>query len=430
MIPKDEVYWYTLPPPLPTSEAAPLSSNLSVPVVVIGGGMAGLMCAQRLLEKQVDCIVLEKSFCGSGATGKSSGFITPDSELELSGLLKSEGPSEAGRLWDFAGGGVRSIRETIHRHGIDCDYQVQDSLFVAASAGQADTIKNEHEAHRKLGYPSEHYGADTLPAVLGSRSYHGALRTSETFGISAYLYCRGLKEALKARGVRIYEGTAARRIEEHEVRTDHQSIRADKVMVCTDRFLPELGIIPQEIYHAQTFLAVSRPLADGDIVRLFPQKPLMVWDTDLIYQYFRLIGGGRLLLGAASLLHTYGRRENHEPRGILRKMKAYVARAFPGLNVEWEFLWPGMLGVSKDFLPLAGKHPRFRDSYFMGGAAGLPWAAALASYMADKMIEGRDDLDGHFSPDRPFPVGRGLQAALSKPLSFALSHGATKYFSP
>ena len=428
MIPKDEVYWFTLKPALAPVEARTLMPNLSTSVVIIGGGMAGLMCAQRLRESQVDCIILEDKFCGSGATGKSSGFITPDSELGLRDLLTSVGSQEAKRLWDFASGGVRAIEETILRHGIACDHQAQDSLFVASSARKAEVIKAEHRAHQRLGYPSELYSSDALPAVLGSRSYRGAVRTPDTFGICAYLYCQALKDALASGGMRIYERTPAKHIEEGRVQTDHFVIEADKVIVCTDRFLPELGIIPNEIYHAQTFLAVSRPLVESDVARLFPGKPLMVWDTDLIYQYYRLIGGRRLLLGASSLVQTYCPREKHDPRSILSKMEAYLEKVFPDLNVELEYLWPGMIGVSKDFLPLAGKHPQFKNTYFMGGAAGLPWAAALGYYMADKLVEGRDDLDSRFTPNRPFPIGRGIQAALRKPISFALSHGVKKYF--
>jgi len=428
MCPKDEVYWYTLRPFAPPVRTRTLASDLEVPIAIIGGGIAGLMCAQRLREKNIDCIVLDRSFCGSGATGKSSGFITPDSELELTTLVKSKGPTEARRLWDFAKAGVSAIERTIQEYGLLCDYQVQDSLFVANSLKRAQTIQAEHKAHQELGYPSEYYSAEALPSILGSRAYYGAIRTSETFGMSGYLYCQGLKGVLEQRGVRIYEGVAARRIQAHRVETESHSIAADKVILCTDRYLPELGIVPLDVYHAQTFLAISKPLSDGDLRRLFPASPLMIWDTDLIYQYYRLIAGGRLLVGAASLLYTYALHEKHDARGIVRKIETYLTRVFPGMNVELEYLWPGLIGVSKDFLPLAGKHPHLEDVFFMGAAAGLPWASALGYYMADKLIDGRSDLDGHFAPDRPFPIGHGLETVLRRPVSFALCHGATKYF--
>ena len=73
-------------------------------------------------------MVIEKDFCGSGASGKTSGFITPDSEIELSSLLDTYGPEKAKHIWEFVISGVESIRKNIERHGISCDYQKQDSL--------------------------------------------------------------------------------------------------------------------------------------------------------------------------------------------------------------------------------------------------------------------------------------------------------------
>ena len=65
--------------------------------------------------------------------------------------------------------------------------------------------------------------------------------------------------------------------------------------------------------------------------------------------------------------------------------------------------------------------------HFAGGAAGLPWAAALGRYLAERILEGRDELDATLSVDRRFPIGRHLQALLGTPAAFALSHGLSKY---
>ena len=50
--------------------------------------------------------------------------------------------------------------------------------------------------------------------------------------------------------------------------------------------MPEFGLAGDDVFCVQTFLAVTRPLADGMLARLFPDQPVMVWDSDLIYQYF------------------------------------------------------------------------------------------------------------------------------------------------
>ena len=90
--PKSEVYWYTLKKPT----IKKLEENKEVDIVIVGGGIAGLMCAKKLKEKNpaLSILVLESSVCGAGATGKSSGFITPDSELELGDIVSQFGEVE------------------------------------------------------------------------------------------------------------------------------------------------------------------------------------------------------------------------------------------------------------------------------------------------------------------------------------------------
>ena len=80
----NQVYWYNKK----EIEYLPiLNDHKKAEVVVVGGGMAGLSVAQRLIREGKQVSLIEKDFCGSGASGKTSGFITPDSEIELSSLI-------------------------------------------------------------------------------------------------------------------------------------------------------------------------------------------------------------------------------------------------------------------------------------------------------------------------------------------------------
>ncbi|MBI3495324.1 FAD-dependent monooxygenase [Candidatus Berkelbacteria bacterium] len=60
---KQNVYWYSLKNPHPTK---PFSGVIKTSVAVIGGGMAGLSCAQQLNDAGISAVVIEKDFCGSG----------------------------------------------------------------------------------------------------------------------------------------------------------------------------------------------------------------------------------------------------------------------------------------------------------------------------------------------------------------------------
>ena len=88
-------------PPLPALEGA-----VHADVVVVGGGMMGLMCARTALARGQRVCLVEADTCGAGASGRSSGLITPDSELELRDLVQQFGNAEARKLWEFALRGV------------------------------------------------------------------------------------------------------------------------------------------------------------------------------------------------------------------------------------------------------------------------------------------------------------------------------------
>ena len=424
--PKPEVYWYTLKKP----SIKKLAKSKEVDVVIVGGGIAGLMCAKRLKEKDpaLSIIVLESSICGSGATGKSSGFITPDSELELGDIVDQFGEVEGKKIWEFVKGGVESIRATIEKHNIECDYSVQDSLFIANNKKGFKKVSQEYKVQTEVGYNATLYDASHIENVIGSKNYEGGVHTKGTFGMIAYLFVQELKELLVKQGIEVYEETPVSEILSHKVVCENYTVSAKKIIVCTDRFLPKFKLASSEIYHAQTFLAVSAPLQKNDIKKIFPTSPMMVWDTDLIYQYYRIVQGDRLLVGAASLLYTYAPNAKTFSPNVLNKMKKYINQKFPYLDIHFEYFWPGLIGVSKDFLPVIGQDPHLEDVYFVGAAAGLPWAAALGEYIAEKAVNGRSDWDATFSYKRHFPVSHKGQVILSKPVSFALSHSVIKYF--
>lgn len=418
---KDSVYWY-----LEKREILPaLSRSLQAEVVIVGGGMAGLVTAYHARKRGLSVVVLEKSFCGGGATGKSSGFITPDSEWEFSHLFKTHGLETAKKLWGFAVSGCDEIRRLIRTHQIECDYQDQDSLVVALSKRDYRGLVQEHQSQQQAGYKSVTYTKEELSTKLGSVGYHGGVSYSNTFGINPFAFCTGLKDVLLEMGVSIFEGTKVTGIDKKIVRTNTgHKIRGERIVVCIDRWAPDLGCMKDTVSHVQTHLAISKPLADSQIRRLFPTDNLMVWDSGVPYTYYRVTGENRLLLGGANIITTY----TSEPQPVvLNKLEDYWRSHFPSVPIQLDYAWPGLIGVSKDILPVAGYSCEQPNVYAIAASSGLPWAAALGVYSIDKMIDGRSDFDTFFSADRKFPIGSLVQKVIGKKLAFMLSHGITKY---
>ena len=193
-LPQDQVFWY-----VNKRDINPLKQDLTTDVCVVGGGIAGLTAAQSFKEKGCSVVLIEKNFCGSGASGKSSGFITPNAELSLSDLDAKWGMTEAKKIWQFTSSGVLHIKTNIKEFQLDCDYKEMDSLVVANSKrGFKSIVLTEFEARNKAQYSSELFSRNEVQSVIGSNAYHGGILYDGTFGIHAYRYCQGLKDILKS----------------------------------------------------------------------------------------------------------------------------------------------------------------------------------------------------------------------------------------
>ena len=425
-------WWYTTLLSARDPIQPPLVSDITADIVIVGAGMAGLSAALRLSDMGSRVVLIDRNICGGSTTGKSAGFLTPDSELELSQILRRFGPAGAHALWQVPENGITLMRETVHAHGIECDLLTQDSLFLANDASGAEDVHEEAEARRRLNYPLTEYGAADLAKVIGSTAYKTAVRYPGCFGIDALRYSQGVKRVLLERGVRIFESTEAHAIDGHRVRTHGGSVTADKIIVCADKLTTAFSPYAENVFHAETFLTISEPLTDREVAGLFPGDPLQCWDTDVVYSYWRLTGDRRLLLGGGSMLTTYARHAVTSPRvaeRVIRKLR----RKFPALaQVEFLQYWPGLIDMTRDLFPTVLRDPDAPWVQFVLGCVGLPWAAFCGDFAARHARSTETQQDHvyyrYFRPDRPFLMPLWSEKVLGKPIVFSLNNVWAKYY--
>ncbi|MCX5922001.1 MAG: FAD-binding oxidoreductase [Candidatus Dependentiae bacterium] len=415
---QDLPFWYF------TKDIKPkrLTHSFKTDVVIVGGGMAGISAAQSFRKKGQSVVLLEKHFCGSGATGKSTGFITPDSELDLNHFNRKYGPVRAKQLWEFGMAGSQRIENNIKTYNLTCDYRVQDTLIVANSCRAYKELEEESIIRKQVNYASTLYDDKTIANIIGSTDYYGGIRYGGSFGINPFLYIQGMKDVLIEKGVDVYEEAPVTAVKANSVEVQGVEIQADHIVVCADYATTELGKLNHEVYHVQTFVMASSPLTDAQVHQIFPQEPCMVWDTDLVYQYYRLVQENRLVLGGASMFSTYFPYAQHDDLSIQRKLINYIERKFPQVKFNFQYMWPGLIGVSKDIVPVAGFDPEIPSIYYVAGTAGLPWAAALGNYSAERIVDNNSTMDDFFLPTRPYPLPKFLQYIVGKPITFALSN--------
>jgi gamma-glutamylputrescine oxidase len=425
-------WWFTTLMNIDDKMQAPLMNDIKADFLIIGGGAAGLSAAYSLVDKGLEIVLIEKNICGGNTTGKSAGFLTPDSELEIAQLLRRYGPKTAKLLWEVAQKGVQLIVSHVNDNKINCDLQKQDSLFLGnGKSGLRDVIR-EMEARKALGYTQQFYPASDLRSVIGSDNYSGGVRYPDTYGIDALQYSQEMKRILLNKGVKIFESTEALSINDHRVTTRLGSVTSSEIIFCADKPTPALTHFSNSVFHAQTFLTISEPLKEKTINALFPSGRFLCWDTDFIYTYFRLTGDNRILLGGGSMLTTFTKNDVNSSRVIERVIKNFKKK-FPVLK-ELEFIqfWPGRIDTTRDLMPTIVKETHKPWIHFVLGCVGLPWATFCGDFVARHAYndKGCDDHDCYslFNAERYFFLPLRLEKFMGKPPLFALNNGWAKYY--
>lgn len=160
-------WWYTTLLGVKDPIQPPLKGDVKTDVLIVGGGVAGLASALRLMNTGKKVVLLERNICGGSSTGKSAGFLTPDSELELSQLLRRFGPEGARTLWESATKGVDNMVSVIQKYQIDCDLQKQDSLFIGSRKNGLQSVEEEAErAFQMMAGSNKNIDSDTINGFI------------------------------------------------------------------------------------------------------------------------------------------------------------------------------------------------------------------------------------------------------------------------
>ena len=72
-----------------------LNENIKTKVLVIGGGIAGILCAYEMKKRNIECVLVEAEKIGKGITKNTTAFITAQHELLYQDIIKDLGISKA-----------------------------------------------------------------------------------------------------------------------------------------------------------------------------------------------------------------------------------------------------------------------------------------------------------------------------------------------
>ncbi len=197
----------------------PLSGATKTDVLIIGGGMAGLLCAYELKQAGIDCLLIEADRIARGVTAGTTAKITSQHGLIYTKLVKKFGPEVARGYWSANQQALARYRELSET--IPCDFETKDNFIY--TLGDTAALDGELEALHASGISAELVHWLPLPIPTA-----GAVCFRDQAQFHPLKFAAGI-----AKGLRIREKTRAYKIEKGKVWTNRGCIRAKQIIVAT-----------------------------------------------------------------------------------------------------------------------------------------------------------------------------------------------------
>jgi len=383
----------------PITRRPALGANASVDVAIVGGGFSGLWTAYYLtkLDPTLRIMVIEREFCGFGASGRNGGWAV--------GELAS-GPEKYAK-WSSKDAAMRQVRamfDTVDEigrvtraEGIDCGYAKGGWIRAARNAPQAKRQRDEIEHEHAYGFTADEIRlleADEARKLLNATDTSSGIYFSACAAIDPARLVRGLADVVEAAGVTIVEGTAVVAVEPHSVLTDHGTVAADVVVQATEAYTRDLEGERRSLLPIYSLMVATEPLPEAMFDEIgLGQRPTFSDDRHMVI-YGQRTEDNRLAFGGRGVPYLYGSQikrhaEVHDDSHAL--IRQTLIEMLPVLaDVQFTHRWGGVLAAPRDWVPFV-RFDRPSGVGALGGYVGEGVAAAnLAGRTMADLITGQD----------------------------------------
>ena len=348
-----------------------LKQDLKTDILIIGGGMAGLLCACALNRACADYALIEADSICSGVTRNTTAKITSQHGLIYDKLIR-EYDEETARLYYEANQAAIS-----HFRKLAADYPCRmetKSAFVYTT-GDSEKLEKEQRALERIGAKARYW--DSLPLPF---DVTGAIEFEDQAQFHPLLLAAGI-----APGLKIYEHTPARGFEGNTVYTDKVRIEAKKILIAT-----HFPIINK---HGGYFLKMFQDRSYVLALENAPDPAGMFIDAEGCGPSIRSSGELLLFGGGAHRTGSQG--------GAWRELEAFASAHYPQSREVCR--WAAQDCMSLDGIPYIGRYGKNTPGLYVATGFnkwGMSSSMVSAMILGDLLLERENPYAKVFSPQR------------------------------
>ncbi|MGU7771792.1 NAD(P)/FAD-dependent oxidoreductase [Burkholderia sp. MR1-5-21] len=360
---------------MPDDPQPPLDGDIDADVVVVGAGFAGLSTALELAAHGANVVVLEREFAGFGASGRNAGYLAGGQGLEFDLFVKRVGRERAKQIVGFYDEGVAYVERKLAQYGIDCDYTASGIIRAGVHPSQEEKLRESMRTGVELGSPAQFLDhaamrARGIPPAFLFGCYSPAGGT-----LDPGKYVTGLRRAALRAGVKVYENTAVQSWSDGpvvSVQTTHGRARAPFVVLATNAYTPQLGLLDDKVMPLRVSAIETEPLSAAQLASLgWPRREGIV-TSHFTMESHRLTARNTLVLTTKRLHYVYRAQTPNVPDdAAYRALMNALRDRFPTLNgLAIRSCWSGYISFAGDALPVVGETGTHRNILYTAGCSG------------------------------------------------------------
>jgi len=348
-----------------------LKSDIKTDVLIIGGGIAGILCGYMLKNAGIDCVIAEADKICSGVTQNTTAKITFQHGLIYDKMISRFGEEYARLYLSSQQAALDKYRELCKK--IDCDYKECDAYVY--SLGDRRKIEKEVIAYNKIGCNATFEDDLALPFSVA-----GAVRVRNQAQFHPLKFIFNI-----AKDLNIYENTRVTELLPGIAVTEHGKIFAEKIIVATHfPFLNKHGMYFMKLYQDRSYVIALENAPD--VSGMYVDES----DKGLSFRNY----GNLLLLGGGS--HRTGKKG-----GNWKELSAFANKYYP--KAKEKFRWATQDCMTLDDIPYIGRYSRSTTGLYV--ATGFnKWgmsSSMVSAMLLSDMIQGKtSDYEKVYSPSR------------------------------
>ena len=348
-------------------------------VLIVGGGMAGILCAHFLQKYGVDYCLVEAGRIAEGVTGHTTAKITSQHGLQYHEIAKRYGLEAAARYYSSNQKALDYYRMLCG--GISCDFEEKENFVY--SVKNRGVLERETEILEKIH--ADVAFAEKIPLPFGTCGAVSFPRQAQ-FHPLKFL-------AVLAKNLNIFEhtrvigfGACAGKTGARKVMlSGGGTILAEKIIIATH--------FPMLNKHGNFFIKLYQHRSYVSALKNVPHLPGMYVDEDEKGFSFRN-AGDCLLLGGGS--HRTGKKG-----GSYTEVRGAAERFYPGAKEVCR--WATQDCMSLDGIPYIGEYSKGSKNIYVATGFnkwGMTSSMTAGMLLSDLILEKKSEYEALFSPFR------------------------------